>query len=73
MKKKLKNIKNNNESIFILGASTKGNTILQYLNIDNSIIPFAIERNKEKIGAKTIGTNINIISRKAKLKNTTKL
>ncbi len=62
LKKKIKNIKNNNESIFILGASTKGNTILQYLNIDNSIIPFAIERNKEKIGAKTIGTNINIIS-----------
>ena len=62
--KKIKKIKDNNKSIFILGASTKGNTILQYLNIDNSIIPFAIERNKEKIGAKTIGTNINIISEK---------
>ena len=35
---------------------------MQYLNIDNSVIPYAIERNKEKIGAKTIGTNIKIIS-----------
>ena len=60
--KKISNIIKKKKSIFILGASTKGNTILQYLNIDNSVIPYAIERNKEKIGAKTIGTNIKIIS-----------
>lgn len=47
-----------------MGASTKGNTILQFLGISKNIIPYAIERNKEKIGAKTIGSNIEIISEK---------
>ena len=54
-----------NKKVYILGASTKGNTILQYLNIDNKIAPYAIERNKKKIGAKTIGSNIKIISEDA--------
>ena len=35
-------------------ASTKGNTILQFLNIDSKIIKYAVERNKEKIGAKQL-------------------
>ena len=61
---KLINIKKKNKNIFILGASTKGNTILQFLGINKNIIPYAIERNKEKIGAKTIGSNIEIISEK---------
>ena len=45
-----------------LGASTKGNTILQFLGINNKIIKYAVERNKQKFGAKTIGSNIEIIS-----------
>jgi hypothetical protein len=53
-----------NKKIYILGASTKGNTILQFLNINKKTIPYAIERNKQKIGAKTIGSNIMIISEK---------
>ena len=61
---KINNILKNKETIYILGASTKGNTILQFLGIDNKIIPYAIERNKEKIGAKTIGSNIKIVSEK---------
>ena len=61
---KIINIKKKNKSVFILGASTKGNTILQFLEINKNIIPYAIERNKEKIGAKTIGSNIEIISEK---------
>tara|TARA_B100001964_G_C14235320_1_gene602130 strand:- start:880 stop:2148 length:1269 start_codon:yes stop_codon:yes gene_type:complete len=73
LKKKLniiiKKIKNQNKSIYILGASTKGNTILQFLEIDNKILPYAVERNKEKIGAKTIGSNIKIISEKSAKKN----
>ncbi len=64
LNKIIKEIKKRNESIYILGASTKGNTILQFLNIDNKIIPYAIERNREKFGAKTIGSNIEIISEK---------
>ncbi|WP_440915385.1 class I SAM-dependent methyltransferase [Candidatus Pelagibacter sp.] len=54
-----------NKKVYVLGASTKGNTILQYLNIDSKITPYAIERNKQKIGAKTIGSNIKIISEDA--------
>ena len=57
-------IKKQKKSIFILGASTKGNTILQFLNFDNKIIKYAVERNKQKIGASTIGSNIKIISEK---------
>ena len=52
------------KKIYILGASTKGNTILQFLNVDNKKIPYAIERNKQKIGAQTIGSNIKIIGEK---------
>jgi SAM-dependent methyltransferase len=58
----INDIKLKNKSIYVLGASTKGNTILQFIDIDNKTIPYAIERNKEKIGAKTIGSNIHIIS-----------
>jgi len=69
IRKKLLNlinkIKKKEKEIYILGASTKGNTILQFLNIDNKIISKAVERNKEKIGATTIGSKIKIISEKS--------
>ncbi len=50
--------------IHIYGASTKGNIILQYCKLDNNFIEFAADRNKDKIGKKTAGTNIKIISEK---------
>lgn len=56
--------------IFAYGASTKGNTLLQYFGLDNKLIVAAAERNPDKWGKKTVGTNIPIISeeeaRKAK-------
>ncbi|AXY74002.1 class I SAM-dependent methyltransferase [Paraflavitalea soli] len=55
-------LKNEGKKIHIYGASTKGNTILQWCNIDNSIIDYAAERNPDKYGAMTLGTNIPIIS-----------
>jgi 2-polyprenyl-3-methyl-5-hydroxy-6-metoxy-1,4-benzoquinol methylase len=65
-KKKLRdlliNLKADGKRIHIYGASTKGNTILQFCEIDNNIIDFAAERNPDKYGAKTLGTNIPIIS-----------
>ena len=61
LKKKIIEIKKRNKKIYILGASTKGNTILQYLGIDYKLIPYAVERNKNKIGASTIGSKIKII------------
>ena len=62
LKQLILSIKKQGKSIFILGASTKGNTILQFLNLNNKIINYAVERNKQKIGAITIGSNIKIIS-----------
>jgi hypothetical protein len=58
----LKDLKRAGKSIHAYGASTKGNTILQWCDIDNSIIPYAADRNPEKWGARTIGTDIAIIS-----------
>jgi hypothetical protein len=52
------------KKIFLYGASTKGNTVLQYYNIDEKKIPFAAERSPEKWGKFTIGTGVKIISEK---------
>ena len=65
-KKKFKNflkiqIKKNKKTI-IYGASTKGNTILQYYKINNSVIKYASERSPEKLNKYTIGTGIKMIS-----------
>jgi SAM-dependent methyltransferase len=58
----LKGLKKEGKRIHIYGASTKGNTILQWCGIDNQIIDFAAERNPDKYGAHTLGTEIPIIS-----------
>jgi SAM-dependent methyltransferase len=58
----LMTLKKESKRIHIYGASTKGNTILQWCGIDNSIIDYAAERNPDKFGAMTLGTNIPIIS-----------
>ncbi len=60
----LKNLVKNGNTIHIYGASTKGNTILQWNNIDKKIIKFAADRNPQKWGARTIGSKIEIISEK---------
>lgn len=44
------------------GASTKGNTLLQYFGLDNTLIKAIAERNPSKHGLRTVGTNIPIIS-----------
>jgi hypothetical protein len=62
IKKFLNKIKKQKKSIHIYGASTKGNTIIQFLNICNKQIPYAAEKNPIKWGAKTLGSNIKIIS-----------
>jgi hypothetical protein len=58
----LVSLKAEGKRIHIYGASTKGNTILQWCNIDNSLIDYAAERNPDKYGAMTLGSNIPIIS-----------
>lgn len=51
--------------IVLYGASTKGNTLLQYFGIDHSMIAAAAERNPDKWGKVTVGTRIPIVSEDA--------
>lgn len=55
-------IRVNDETIHVYGASTKGNVLLQWYNIDCYKIDYAADRNPLKEGARTLGTNIKIIS-----------
>jgi len=50
------------KKIYVYGASTRGNTLLQYFNLNNKLIPYAIERNPEKWGKKIASIGIPIIS-----------
>lgn len=49
------------QEMYIYGASTKGNCLLQFANIGSSHIKYAVERNPKKIGKMT-STGIEIIS-----------
>ena len=71
-----KNIKNNKQKllefikketkkgklIYLYGASTRGNTLLQYFELDNRLIKKAVERNPEKWGKIIASVSIPIIS-----------
>ena len=57
------------KKIFVYGASTKGNTMLQYFGIDHNLIEAAAERDSRKFGMKTIATEIPIISEEESRKN----
>ncbi len=50
------------KTVYVYGASTKGNTLLQYFNLGRRLIQRAAERNPDKFGKKTVGTLIPIIS-----------
>jgi SAM-dependent methyltransferase len=58
----LRKLKAEGKKVHIYGASTKGNTILQWCGIDRFIVEYAADRNPEKHGARTLGTDIPIIS-----------
>ena len=58
----LVNLKAQGKKVHIYGASTKGNTILQWCDINNMLVEYAAERNPDKYGAFTLGTDIPIIS-----------
>jgi hypothetical protein len=58
------------ERVHIYGASTKGNVLLQWYGINRVVVDCAADRNPQKVGSKTLGTDIPIVSeeesRKAK-------
>ncbi len=56
------NLLNSDKKVFALGASTKGNILLQHFGLNKSKIPFISERNSEKVGLKCLGSDIELIS-----------
>ena len=58
----LRGLKHQGKRIHIYGASTKGNVLLQWYGIDHTLIDAAAERNSHKVGGKTLGTEIPMIS-----------
>ena len=52
----------NKGEVFGLGASTKGNMLLQTFGLTKEEIPYISERNPDKVGLRTLGTDIELIS-----------
>ncbi len=50
------------KKVYLYGASTRGNTLLQYFGLDNKLIEKAVERNPEKWGTMIASVDIPIIS-----------
>lgn len=58
----IKKLDKQNKKVYLYGASTRGNTLLQYLELDHKYIKYAVERNPEKWGTKIASVGIPIIS-----------
>lgn len=58
-------IRSKGQRIHIYGASTKGNVLLQWYGINRVMVDCAADRNLDKVGSRTLGTNIPIISEEA--------
>ncbi|MEW6304899.1 MAG: class I SAM-dependent methyltransferase [Verrucomicrobiota bacterium] len=58
----LKKAKAEGKLVHGYGASTKGNTTLQYCGVTSDLVPAIADRNPRKWGSYTIGSNIKIIS-----------
>lgn len=61
-------INSSGKKIYIYGASTKGNCLLQYAKLGEDKIRYAVERNLNKVGKMT-STGIEIISEESMRKN----
>jgi len=62
------NVNSNDKKVYIYGASTKGNCLLQYAELNESHIKYAVERNLNKVGKMT-STGIEIISEETMREN----
>jgi NDP-4-keto-2,6-dideoxyhexose 3-C-methyltransferase len=54
-----------NKVFHVYGASTRGNTILQYFGLDHRHFQMAADRSSDKWGLRTVATNIPIVSEDA--------
>ena len=52
----------NGKSVYVYGASTRGNTLMQFAGLNNTLIKYAVERNPDKFGKKIASLDIPIIS-----------
>ena len=59
---RLKKLTQAGKTIYVYGASTRGNTLLQYFDLNNRTIAAAVERNPEKWGTYIASVGIPIIS-----------
>lgn len=64
----IKNVNSNGKKVYVYGASTKGNCLLQYAQLDESHMKYAVERNPNKIGKMT-NTGIEIIGEETMREN----
>lgn len=60
----VKQIRSEGKTVWGYGASTKGNTLLQFFGLDHTLIDGIAERQEQKWGLHTVGTNIPIHSEK---------
>jgi SAM-dependent methyltransferase len=51
------------KTVYVYGASNRGNTILQYCGLDHRLIRKAADANPDKWGRSTVGTGIPIVSK----------
>ena len=58
----IKKVKSEGKAVWCYGASTKGNTLLQFFGLDSTLIDAIAERSPYKFGLRTVGTNIPIKS-----------
>tara|TARA_Y100001968_G_C19388476_1_gene734216 strand:- start:104 stop:1360 length:1257 start_codon:yes stop_codon:yes gene_type:complete len=56
-----------------LGASTKGNMLMQTFGLTKKEIPYISERNPDKVGLRTLGTDIELIAESAARKMSPKM
>jgi NDP-4-keto-2,6-dideoxyhexose 3-C-methyltransferase len=57
----LRRMRDEGKKVYIMGASTKGNTIMQYYGLDGSLISGAAEIHPDKIGKYLVGSDIPIV------------
>lgn len=66
----IRELREKGNKVYALGASTKGNVLLQYLGIDSKMISAIGEVNEDKFGAFTPGSLIPIVPENDVLTNT---
>lgn len=57
----IEDVNSNGKKVYVYGASTKGNCLLQYAELGEAQMKYAVERNPKKVGKMTC-TGIEIIS-----------